>query len=98
MGLKKAHKQLFFRVFLFLLLIKESWQKIEKYLDNYDRTVAYKGTFHLQIIQTGKGSEVIDIEMGERLGPKAGRERSSGNREVPSVLVKWSKMTRHMLV
>lgn len=82
-----------FRVILFLLLIKESWHKIEKYLTDDERTIACRGTFRLQIVQTGNRSGVLGIEMKGRLGLKAGSE-VVGTEKFPSVLVKWSKMTQ----
>lgn len=82
-----------FRVILVLLLIKESWHKIEKYLTDDERTIACRGTFRLQIVQTGNRSGVLGIEMGGRLGLKAGSE-VVGTEKFPSVLVKWSKMTQ----
>lgn len=82
-----------FRVIPFLLLIKESWHKIEKYLTDDERTIACRGTFRLQIVQTGNRSGALGIEMRERLGLKAG-SKAVGTEKFPSVLVKWSKMTQ----
>lgn len=70
-----------------MLLIKESWYKIEKYLTDDERTIACRGTFRLQIVQTGNRSGALGIEMRERLGLKAG-SKAVGTEKFPSVLVK----------
>lgn len=67
-GLRKAHKQFLLEFFLFgvlfMLLIKESWQKTDKHLNNSARIVAYWRAFSLQMTLMGQRSVVMGIEMG----------------------------------